>query len=44
MELKVRGKFVTTSKVKIFQNPSYPKMEKKMKIMIKDNLLAIMKH
>jgi hypothetical protein len=28
MELKVRGKFVTTSKVKIFQNPSCPILEK----------------
>ena len=25
MELKVKGKFVTSSKVKIFENPSCPK-------------------
>jgi hypothetical protein len=28
MELKVKGKFVTTSKVKNFQNPSCPILEK----------------
>jgi hypothetical protein len=28
MELKVKGKFVTTSKVKIFQNSSCPILEK----------------
>jgi hypothetical protein len=28
MELKVKGKFVTTSKVKFFQNPSCPILEK----------------
>jgi hypothetical protein len=28
MELKVKGKFVFTSKVKIFQNPSCPILEK----------------
>jgi hypothetical protein len=28
MELMVKGKFVTTSKVKNFQNPFYPILEK----------------
>jgi hypothetical protein len=28
MELKVKGKFVSTSKVKIFHNPSCPILEK----------------
>ena len=28
MELEVKGKFITTSKVKIFQNPSCPILEK----------------
>ena len=28
MELKVKGKFVTSSKVKFFQNPSCPILEK----------------
>ena len=29
MELKVKGKFVTSSKVKVFQNPSCQVLEKK---------------
>jgi hypothetical protein len=44
MELKVKGKFVTTSKVKNFQNPSCPILEKINENYDKKYFLAIMKH
>ena len=39
MELKVKGKFVTSSKVKIFQNSSCHILEKTNEIIIKNKCL-----
>ena len=43
-ELKVKGKFVTSSEVKIFQNPSCHILEKIKKNMIENKILDIMMH
>ena len=44
MELKDKGNFVTASIVKIFQNPSFPILEKIDDNYNKKYFLAIMKH
>ena len=44
MELKVKGKFVTSSKVKIFQNPSCHILEKINENYDSKFFLAIMMH